>query len=336
MDTADLKPRRSRFGEYTVVGRLGEGGMCHVFRARRHGASFDCALKLLKREHLGDERIRDLFVTEADIALMLHHPNLIATYDAGEINGRLYIAMELIEGSTLDELIDRCIKSAVVIPIDFALFIISQILEGLQSLHSVKGKTGRELALIHRDVTPHNIFLSYEGRVVLGDFGIAQIKGFGGVQPAEAVGKIGYLSPEMVVGEEVDRRSDLFSAGIVLHELLTATRLFSSGSDDEIMAAIAEAKLVRPRRIRPSISRGLEGVILKALARRSKDRYENAAEFLGELEPYWSKKLGAPDAIAALMSGIFHDEAAAWRSGQGIRASSDPAWQSIDLAPPKP
>jgi eukaryotic-like serine/threonine-protein kinase len=313
---ADEKSEKKtlQFGEYLVMEHLGEGGMCHVFRARKRGEPQDCALKMLKDERRNDEQLRDLFLTEADIALLLDHPNLIHTFDAGEVNGRYYIAMELIEGRTLGQLMVRSQKLKMTVPPDFSLYMISEILEGLHALHTASGKTGRPLGLIHRDVTPQNIFVSFDGRVILGDFGVAHIQAYGDADPNQAMGKIGYLSPEAVLAEEIDRRADVFAAGIVLYEILTDTRLFESGTDEELMQRIAEVRIPRPRTKEPWLSKGLESVIMRALARRPRDRFDSAEAMIYELEPYWSKQLGNPHAIAAYMSGIFREEAREWRS----------------------
>jgi eukaryotic-like serine/threonine-protein kinase len=308
------KRRTIQFGEYTVVERLGEGGMCHVFRARKRGEVADCALKVLKDELRNDERVVNLFLTEADVALLLEHPNLITTFDAGEINGHYYIAMELIEGRTLDELVAACHRDRIQIPVDFSLYVISEILEGLHGLHTAVGKTGRPLGVVHRDVTPQNIFISFEGRVILGDFGVAHIQAYGDSEPGQAIGKIGYLSPEVVLQEEIDHRSDIFGAGIVLWELLTDERLFESGTDEQLMEAIAEARVPRPRTIDPNLSRGLENALMRALSRRAKDRFESAEEMIYELEPFWSKLLGNPKALSAFMAGIFREEVREWQS----------------------
>jgi serine/threonine-protein kinase len=307
------KKRAAQFGEYQVFERLGEGGMCHVFRARKRGETNDCALKVLKDEQRQDERVLNLFLTEADVALLLDHPNLIATYDAGEVNGRYYIAMELIEGRTLAEIVEACNKQRIQMPGDFVLYIVNEILEGLQGLHSASGKTGRPLGLIHRDVTPHNIFVSYEGRVTLGDFGIAHIAAYGDADPGQAIGKIGYLAPEVVLQEDIDHRADIFAAGIVLYELLTDKRLFEEGTDEELMQAIADARVERPRMFEPNMSRGLEAQIMRALAKRARDRFESAEEMTYALEPYWSKLIGNPKAIAGFMGGLFREEARAYR-----------------------
>lgn len=307
------RPVLARFGPYAILERLGQGGMCHVFRARHDEADYDCALKLLKEERRDDAAVRDLFITEADLALLLDHPNLVRTFDAGEVDGRYYISMELIEGGTLSQLLHQLSQRQVELPIDFTLFILTEILEGLQSLHTATGHTGRELGLIHRDVTPQNIFMSFDGRVILGDFGVALIQAYGDTEPGQVLGKLGYLAPEMVVMEEVDHRADLFAAGVVLFELLTGERLYAGASEEKVMADIADGKVPRPRKLNESIHKGLEAVMLQALARRPRDRFESAEAMVYALEPYWSKKVANPYAVSALLSSIYRDAAREWR-----------------------
>ncbi|MCK6546268.1 serine/threonine protein kinase [Myxococcota bacterium] len=320
---AEEKGRTAQFGDYTILEHIGDGGMCHVFRARRKGDSHDCALKLLKDERRDDEQLKDLFLTEADVALLLDHPNLIHTFDAGEVRGRYYIAMELIEGRTLGQIMVRAEKLQLPIPPDFSLYVASEMLEGLHALHNAVGRTGRPLGLVHRDVTPQNVFISYTGRVILGDFGVAHIKAYGGTEPGQAVGKIGYLAPEAVTLEELDHRADVFAAGIILWELLTGHRLFHGKSDDALMEDIVEARIPRPRTLEPSIAKGLEALVLKALAKRPRDRFESAEEMLYELEPFWSKQLGNPYAIAAFLAGTFRQEVREWRARRaGVPAAT--------------
>ena len=322
MSALTPKTGGTKFGPYTIYERLGQGGMCLVFRARREDAAYDCALKVLRQDQRSDERVLDLFITEADLSLLLEHPNLIRTYEAGEVQGRYYIAMELMQGGTLGELLRECTRRQVRLPQDFALYVVSEILEGLHSLHTAEGATGRELGLIHRDITPHNIFLAFDGRVILGDFGVALIQAYGDNSPGEVLGKLGYLAPEMVSMEEVDRRADIFAAGVVLYELLTGTRMFDGKDEETVLADIAEAKFPRPRKVRESISRALELVLLKALARRPKDRFETAEEMLYALEPLWSRQVGSPYALAALLSAVYPDRAHAWRAEHQLLAES--------------
>lgn len=301
-----------RFGPYQVYETLGRGGMCQVFRARHDRASADCALKLLREDQSHDPQLLDMFTSEADLSMLLDHPNLVRTHDAGEIAGRLYIAMELIPGATLSQLVSRLRKAGLRLPPDFALYILSEVLEGLHALHIATGHTGRALGLIHRDVTPQNIFLCFDGRVILGDFGVVLVKAYGDSEPGLVMGKPGYIAPEMLAMEEVDRRADIFSAGVVLYELLTGGRAFE-GPEHAVMSAVLEVRIPRPARVNRSIGLALDEVIMRALARKPKDRYSTADELLYALQPHWSKTAANPYALAALMSAMLGPEAERWR-----------------------
>lgn len=310
------KPKSVRFGDYTITEGIGEGGMCLVFRARRDGESRDCALKLLRQDQRQDPRVLEMFLTEADISMLLRHPNLMKTFDAGDVKGRYYIAMELIEGASLSELQLEARRRDVLVPPDFVMFIVHEVLDGLEALHQATSPDGRSLGLVHRDVTPHNIFIGFDGRVILGDFGIAQIGAYGGAEIMGAMGKIGYLPPEAVLGEEVDARADVFAVGVNLFELLTGSRLYDVGTDEEIMDEIVEGRIPRPRKLNQGIARELENEIMRALSRRPKDRFESAEAMLYALEPHWSPIVGNPRLLAAFMTALFRDRARKWREGQ--------------------
>lgn len=305
-----------KFGKYELIGRIGEGGMCHVFRARREGEDRDYAIKLLKEAQREKEQILDLFVTEADLSLMLDHPNLIKTLDAGEIKGRYYIAMELIEGVNLQDLVLQIDNLGIHMPPDFALFIIHKVLQGLGALHSFTGVSGRALDLIHRDVTPSNVFLSFDGRIILGDFGVAHIKAYGSNDTAVAIGKLGYLSPEMALGNEIDQRSDLFATGVILWELLTGGRLYHGAEEKTVLQAIADAKAPRITKIRPGLSPALEEIVARSLSRSSADRFQSATEFDQAIRPCWTTQIGCAGALSALLAGLFRDDYHQWASRQ--------------------
>lgn len=309
---APERPKSVQFGDYTITGKLGEGGMCAVYRARKKGELTDCALKLLREERRGDERVLDLFVTEADLSMLLHHPNLIETFDAGEVNGRYYIAMELIDGANLKEIAGQCARIGIEMPPDFALFVISEVLEGLEAIHQAESRNGTKLGLVHRDVTPHNVFISFDGRVILGDLGIAHIQAYGETEMGVAVGKLGYLSPEQAVGEPLDGRSDLFAVAVILFELLTGTRLYEGEVEQAVLGDIAEAKAPKLRKLKPTLARDLEGLVSRALQRKPKDRFQTAEELVLALEPFWSPALGNPRTLGGLMRGIFREEARAF------------------------
>ena len=317
--TAPAAP--GHFGAYRIHDRLGRGGMCHVYRARHAERDYDVALKLLREDRKGDEQMVEMFITEADLAMLLDHPNLVRTFDAGEIEGQHFIAMELIEGGTLERLLRRGRETAAPLPLDFALFAVSEVLEGLHALHTATGHTGRPLGLIHRDVTPQNIFMSFDGRIILGDFGVALIQAYGDGDPRLVLGKLGYLAPEMVLMETVDRRADIFAAGVVLWELLTGQRLFADGTESEIMERIADGRVTRPSRIKPNLHPKLEDVVMTALARRPRDRFESADAMVNALEPHWSKTLANPYGLAAYLAAMFPTEAAEYH-----RKTGDAGW----------
>lgn len=296
--------REVRFGPYLILERIGEGGMCHVFRARRSDLGIDCALKILKAEVRHDPRVHDLFITEADLSLLLKHPNLIRSYDAGEMEGRAYIAMELLGGGSLGELAVRLTKEGLPFPDDLVLFVVSEMLAGLESLHEAKGESGRRLGIIHRDVTPHNVFLGSEGRVVLGDYGVAHIEAHGTDLQDDVPGKVTYLAPEALTGGVVDRRADIFSAGVIVYELLLGHRPFEGESDESTMDSIVDARLERPRRLRPDLPAGLEKVMLSSLARRPDHRPESAEAFREALAPYWDPELANPRILGGLMRSL--------------------------------
>ncbi|MCC7382933.1 MAG: serine/threonine protein kinase [Deltaproteobacteria bacterium] len=330
MSAAKVKNKPVRFGDYVLTGRLGEGGMCHVFRAYKGTPARECAIKMLREERRHDEQIVDLFVTEADLSLLLRHPNLVETFEAGEVSGRHYIAMELIEGGNLREISAQCKRIGIQLPPDFAMYIVSEMLEGLQAVHGAVGHSGDWLGLVHRDVTPQNIFVSFDGRVILGDLGIAQINAYGEAEQGTAVGKLGYLSPEQVSGEPIDARSDLFSLSIVLFEILTGEPLFDGLSEEEVLQSIAEARVPKLRKVKPCLSRDLESFMQRALMRRPRDRFQSAGEMLLALEPCWSTDLGSPRAIGGLLCGLFRDKA---REVRERREAAKPASARPKKAP---
>lgn len=313
------------FGRYRIIERVGEGGMCHVFRALSQDDS-EVALKILKDEFKDDPRFRTMFTTEAEVTMALDHTNLIRGFDSGEHMGRLFLAIELVEGCSLDELVESAHRRGFPIPPDLALYIVSEVLDGLHALHETTSSGGVPLMLVHRDVSPDNIFLAFDGRVVLGDFGVAQIQDIGAsVVP---LGKLGYMAPEMVQGGDLDRRADVFSAGVILYELITGARAFPAETDEEGLALLAEAKVQRPSRMRPDIDRNLEELMLKALARRPQGRFQTAEEMLVELGSTWSQVLGNPRSLEALLAAMRPKEAKAWatRHRPETKSTLDIVW----------
>lgn len=293
-----------RFGPYRILEQIGEGGMCRVFRARRDDLPIDCALKVLRPDARRDERARDLFLTEADLSLLLRHPNLIRSYDAGEFDGRAYIVMELLDGRTLGGMVTALERDECRIPDDLALLVVAEMLAGLDALHEAKGGSGRPLGIVHRDVTPQNVMVGRDGRVVLVDYGVVHIEAHGSSDGLEVPGKLSYLPPEALAGEPIDRRADIFSAGVMLYELLLGQVPFQGESEEETMDLILDAKPPRPTRIRPDLPTELEAVVLGALARRPKDRPPTAARFREALLPFIAPLLANDRLLGALMRSL--------------------------------
>lgn len=301
------------FGSYRLLRKIAQGGMAEIFLAQDQKGDI-CAIKRILPHLAHEESFIRMFIDEARIVSHIRHQNVAQVYDQGKHAGYYYIAMEFVQGHSLLALSERARSMKIPLPRGLLGYIVAELLAGLSCAHAARDAKGRHLGIVHRDVTPQNVFVSWGGRVILGDFGVAHIQAYGEVNPGIQMGKIGYLSPEAATAEEVDHRADIFAAGIILWELLTDTRLFDQGTDEQLMMAIAEARVPRPRTLEPGLAKGLEGLIMKALAKKPKDRFENAEEMLYELEPFWSKQLGNPHALAAFMSGIFRQEVRDWRA----------------------
>jgi serine/threonine protein kinase len=273
------------FGNYQLLEKIATGGMAEVFRARARGAMGFEKILVIKRilDTLAkDEEFQELFKVEARIAAMLVHPNIVQVFELGRQDESLFIAMEYVHGVDLARVVTRA-KALGDVPIDLALFLTGEVLKALQFAHaSVHPDTGRPLDVVHCDISPQNILVSFAGEVKITDFGISRAAIQQGNQEVIR-GKYAYMSPEQVEGKVLDGRSDLFSLGIVLYELLTGRRLFKSRTRDETLARVRRAEVPSPRAWRPSISDELEQFLLRTLARNADDRWSDAAEMLDAL-----------------------------------------------------
>ncbi|MCP3139522.1 serine/threonine protein kinase [Pyxidicoccus sp. QH1ED-7-1] len=276
----DTPVPRGRIGRYEVVTPLGTGGMAQVLVARAKGPEGLGRLVALKRilPHLtADKSIIEQFLDEARIGLRLSHPNLVHVYDFGEAQGAYYIAMELVRGVDLDRLI-RSLKG----PLEpaHAVAVVTQALAGLQAAHQLRGEDGAPLQLVHRDLSPHNLMVGFDGRVKVLDFGVAKARAQRTVTlPGIVKGKPLYMSPEQARGQRLDARSDLFAMGIILYEALTGRRAFDRGDELSSMQAICDERLPRP----DAISRPLWDLLEVALAKRPEARFGNAQEMAERL-----------------------------------------------------
>lgn len=287
-----------RLGKYTLLEKIGEGGMAEVFKARREGPSGFEKILVIKRllPFLADEpRLAKMFVNEAKLASRLQHRNIVQVLELGESEGELYIAMELVTGLDLSALLDRAEARGLRIPVWFSLHVVSEILSALSFAHEHLDDQLRPQAIIHRDVSPPNVFISATGEVKLADFGVAKaISEMTPHDPNETdgghlKGKLGYMSPEQVHGESIDPRSDIFAAGVVLWECLTQRPLFSGRADFATMLAICEDPRPPPSRYNPSVSSELDALVLSALEPDRERRPASARALEEALRPFLNR-----------------------------------------------
>ncbi len=278
------------FGKYFLLERINVGGMAEVFRAKAFGVEgFErlVAVKRILPNIAEDKEFIRMFIEEAKLSVQLNHANIAQIFDLGVVDSSYYIALEHIHGRDLRGIFDRCRQAGEPMPVAQACFVAMKVCEGLDYAHNKRDQGGRELSLVHRDVSPQNILVSFEGEVKLIDFGIAKAAGTGAkTQSGILKGKFGYMSPEQVNGVQVDRRSDVFSCGIVLYELLTGERLFVGESDFSTLEKVRNVEILPPSTFNRKIPEELERIVLKALTKSVDDRYQNAIDLHDELQAF--------------------------------------------------
>lgn len=271
-----------QFGKYVLVGELGVGGMAEVFLAIQHGLQGFLKVVTLKRvlPHLASPDFISMFIDEARLAARLEHPNIVKTFEFGENDGQYYTVMEYLAGEDLGSVMNRAAISKQPIPLNMAAMILSQLCAGLHFAHELTDTAGRPLGLVHRDVNPSNIIITYGGEVKIIDFGVAKFNKAtqDQTQTGTIKGKLAYMSPEQILARGIDRRSDVFSLGVVLWELVAGCRLFARDTDAATLYAIMNDPIPRVRRHRPNVPEELEAIIATALSRTPADRYETAED----------------------------------------------------------
>src|SRR5690606_8704545 len=279
-----------RLGPYVLGERLGLGGMAEVFVGRRagpHGFAKRFAIKRILPELAKDSRFVAMFIDEARICAALQHPNIVEVVDFGESQGELFMAMEYVDGLSLARLLRHVASKRERFPIPIALLIARSVLRALAYAHEATDEQGRPLGLVHRDVSPGNVLISRQGAVKLADFGIVR-----GVtldrrtDPGELKGKLGYMSPEQVIGAEVDPRSDVFAVGILLAEMLIACPLFAGKDELEVPTRTHEATLSTFAQHGQHVHAELASIVRRALAREPLQRFPSAREFALALESF--------------------------------------------------
>src|SRR6476646_6389057 len=287
---SDLVRQPVPFGKYLLLDRISVGGMAEVFKAKSYGVEGFEKIIAIKRilPTMGEDRdFIKMFIDEAKIAGQLAHANICQIFELGRIDGSHFIAMEYIWGKDLLQIQNRVRKLKQQIPIAMGCFSIAKVLEGLDYAHRKRDPLGRPLEIVHRDCSPQNVLVSYEGEVKVIDFGIAKATSRNSRTMAGVLkGKFGYMSPEQVRGLPLDRRSDIFAIGTMIYELLTADRLFAGESDFETLEKVRNVDIRPPRELNPNIPQDVEKVILKALAKDVDERYQWCSEMLADLQAF--------------------------------------------------
>ncbi|MEZ4363489.1 MAG: protein kinase [Kofleriaceae bacterium] len=274
--------------QYELVARLAEGGMAEIFLARSRGMAGFARYVVLKRilpERGEDPRWIEMFLDEARLVAQLQHPNVAQVFDLGRLGAGYFFTMEYVHGANMREALIRYSQQGQLMPLSMALGVAAGAAAGLDHAHTRRDAAGSPLGIVHRDVSPSNLMVSFDGTVKLVDFGVAKARQRSSATRSGTVkGKISYLSPEQCRGRDVDARSDVFALGIVLYEMCTTKRLYRRGSEFETMTAIVNEIPEPPSRYNREISPGLDELILRALCKEPQGRPQSAAEVLEELE----------------------------------------------------
>jgi serine/threonine protein kinase len=292
-----------RYGKFELLECVGVGGMAEVYKARMSGIAGFERVVVVKRilPHLArDPRISNMFITEAKLAARVQHRNVVQVFELNAAgDGELYMAMEYVAGTDLANLLRQSVKKRLRIPIWFSLHALSETLNGLAAAHDIADDDGHALGVVHRDVTPSNVFISFLGDIKLGDFGVASSKlQTQETRAGELKGKVAYMSPEQLRAHPVDARTDIFAAGVVLWEMLAQRRLFGGRSELETMNLICTGPRVPPSRSMRDVPPELDAVVLRAIDPDPTARFASAAELqhalIGEIQLEFEDDEGPP------------------------------------------
>ncbi|MDB4929095.1 MAG: serine/threonine protein kinase, partial [Myxococcaceae bacterium] len=287
----------SAFGKYTIFARLGSGGMADALLAMLHGDLGFQKLVVLKRMHssLGrDSHFVRMFLDEARLAARLNHPNVVATSEVGEVDGHYFIAMEYLEGLSLDRIVRKYIKLGGGIPLGFLFRVLCDSLEGLHYAHELRDFGGQPLGVVHRDVTPSNLFVTSDGMAKVLDFGIAKAATQDeATRTGMLKGKLAYMSPEQFYSDPVDRRADLWSMGVLVWEMVTGRRLFKGSNDAITYQNIVTMQIPSVTEFRPDAPPEIDQVLHYALQRERDERYQDAESMRRDMERILHDSLGA-------------------------------------------
>ena len=272
----------TKFGKYYLLERLAVGGMAEIYKAKMYGVDgFEkqMVVKQILPQYARNREFVTMFIDEAKITVSLSHGNIVPVYELGQIDGIYFLSMDYVDGKNLGELLDAGIEAKDVLSVPHSLFILLEVLAGLDYAHRKTDERGNPLNIVHRDVSPQNVLISFDGEVKIVDFGIAHAATkVHATQAGVIKGKFGYMSPEQALGKDVDSRSDIFTAGILLWEMLTLERLFGGEFDTQALDRIKRADVTPPSAINPNLPPQLDEIILKSLACDPDKRFQSAGE----------------------------------------------------------
>jgi len=308
--------KKDELGNYDLLGLIARGGMAEIYKAKRKGVKgFEkiIAIKKILSGYGEDDKYIEMLVDEAKIAAELSHPNIVQIYDLGKMDDYYFIAMEYILGKDLRLITSKLLEQDKQFPEEISIYLIIKVLEALNYAHSAKDIRGKHINIVHRDISPPNIMISYSGDIKLTDFGIAKAANKIHQTLSGALkGKLLYMSPEQARGDnDIDSRSDLYSVGVILFELITGKKLFLDSSQMAILKKVQEAIITKPSEINKDIDPELENIILKSLKKDKNMRYQNASDMAKDLESYLTKRYDhrpGPTHISHFIYNLFKDE----------------------------
>ncbi len=329
------------FGKYQLIKKLATGGMAEVWLARQTGIEGFAKNVVVKRilPHLSeDAEFVDMFGNEARIAARFSHSNIAQVYEFGEANGTYYIAMEYIHGEDLGRVMRKAYNAGGWLPLQLAIRIVASACEGLYYAHTRTDDSGRPLKVVHRDISPQNILVSFDGSVKLVDFGIAKAADQASMTKSGAIkGKFAYMAPEQAAGKPLDHRADIFAIGLVLYELITGQRPLKRESELGTLQAALECNISAPSQI-AEVPAELDSVVMKALAKAADDRYQNARQFQVALEDFLVSQRWAASSVhlSELMETLFADRLEEERRSGNPEPRSDESMLGMPAVPVPP
>jgi serine/threonine protein kinase len=311
-----------KLGRYRVLKHLASGGMADLLLARAggiEGFARHVVIKRIRAEQAKDPRYVKMFLDEARLAATLHHQNIAQVHDIGEQNGEYFFAMEYVHGEDMRRFLLHLARAKVKTPLEHVVTIVTGACAGLHQAHEQRGPDRKPLGLVHRDISPGNILVGYDGSVKVVDFGIAKVSSLssqssGDTRSGVLKGKVAYMAPEQCTGEILDRRADVYSLGVVLYEAATVRRLFKGDNDYLTMSAIVEGRFPRPSALRPDLPPALEDIIMKALSKDRAERYQTAEELRLALEAFAKAESlhGSPSSLSDFMTAQFGRRPEPW------------------------